>query len=337
MVQGMATPPTRPALTRTRVLRAALDLVDREGVDALTMRRLGRELGVEAMSLYGYVDSKEDLVEGVVELIFGQMPLSCPGPALAGPHPAACGHLPHGAADHPNAVRLVAGRPLVTEGTAAFVDSALAELPRDRSRRRDGRSGAGRDRQLHAGPRGGAGRRGAAHVATGRVLDLSRFPDLAEIEKLGTMTPARYDAEFELGLDFIVAGVEGLLRIMPPREREAEPRAAPRMWRRRRRLAGAFGGRPHTGGARTRSPAGSTHSRTRKPPRPAGSSSASASLTRLRAARAARSPTWARSRPLGAALGDQFVDAPSTQPVGLAPIDGAVVSRSPAGRPPPRR
>ena len=45
----------------------------------------------------------------------------------------------------------------------------------------------------------------------GEVLDLSRFPDLAEVENLGKMTPARYDAEFELGLDFIVAGVEGLL------------------------------------------------------------------------------------------------------------------------------
>jgi hypothetical protein len=43
------------------------------------------------------------------------------------------------------------------------------------------------------------------------VLDLSRFPDLAEVENLGRMTPARYDAEFELGLDFIVTGVEGLL------------------------------------------------------------------------------------------------------------------------------
>ena len=62
------------------MLRAALDLVDREGVDALTMRRLGRELGVEAMSLYGYVDSKEDLIEGVVEQVFRQMPLIVPGP-----------------------------------------------------------------------------------------------------------------------------------------------------------------------------------------------------------------------------------------------------------------
>ena len=45
------------------------------------MRRLGRELGIEAMSLYGYVDSKEDLIEGVVEQVFRQMPLIVPGPA----------------------------------------------------------------------------------------------------------------------------------------------------------------------------------------------------------------------------------------------------------------
>ena len=120
-------PPHAPV--RERVLRAALDLVDREGVDGLTMRRLGRELGVEAMSLYGYVDSKEDLIEGVVEQVFRQMPLIVPGP----------GHwqdrLRHHAAayrqvllDHPNAVRLVAGRPLDDRGHGAFVDSALAEL-----------------------------------------------------------------------------------------------------------------------------------------------------------------------------------------------------------------
>jgi AcrR family transcriptional regulator len=70
----------RTPLSHDRVLRAALDLVDREGVAGLTMRRLGRELGVEAMSLYGYVDSKEDLIDGVVEQVFRQMPLIVPGP-----------------------------------------------------------------------------------------------------------------------------------------------------------------------------------------------------------------------------------------------------------------
>ena len=63
----------RPPLTTDRVLRAAVDLADREGLGALTMRRLGAELGVEAMSLYKHVANKEAILDGVVELIVGQI------------------------------------------------------------------------------------------------------------------------------------------------------------------------------------------------------------------------------------------------------------------------
>ena len=63
-------PPTaRMPLTRERILRAAIALADREGLASLTMRRLGRELGVEAMSLYNHVADKDDLLDGVVDLI----------------------------------------------------------------------------------------------------------------------------------------------------------------------------------------------------------------------------------------------------------------------------
>lgn len=59
----------RPALTRERILRAALDVVDAEGLGALSMRRLGKELGVEAMSLYHHVRDKDDLVNGLNLLV----------------------------------------------------------------------------------------------------------------------------------------------------------------------------------------------------------------------------------------------------------------------------
>jgi len=55
----------RLRLTRERVVAEALDLVDHHGVEALTMRRLGACLGVEAMSLYNHVASKDDLLEAV--------------------------------------------------------------------------------------------------------------------------------------------------------------------------------------------------------------------------------------------------------------------------------
>ncbi len=57
-------------LSRERVLASALDLVDREGLSALSMRRLGAGLGVEAMALYRYAASKDALLDGLVEALY---------------------------------------------------------------------------------------------------------------------------------------------------------------------------------------------------------------------------------------------------------------------------
>ena len=63
----------RPPLSKDRVLHAAADLADRDGLGALTMRRLGAELGVEAMSLYKHVANKEEILDGIVELVIGEI------------------------------------------------------------------------------------------------------------------------------------------------------------------------------------------------------------------------------------------------------------------------
>ena len=65
----------RVALTRERVLRAALALADEGGIESLTMRRLGQKLGVEAMSLYNHVANKVDIVDGIVDLVFAEIDL----------------------------------------------------------------------------------------------------------------------------------------------------------------------------------------------------------------------------------------------------------------------
>ncbi|MEU6537910.1 TetR/AcrR family transcriptional regulator [Streptomyces sp. NPDC047000] len=57
-------------LSRERVLACALRLVDRDGLSALSMRRLGAELGVEAMALYRYADGKDGLLDGLVEALY---------------------------------------------------------------------------------------------------------------------------------------------------------------------------------------------------------------------------------------------------------------------------
>ena len=65
----------RPRLNRERVLRAAVALADTGGLQSLTMRRLGEDLGVEAMSLYKHVASKDDLIDGMVDVVFGEIEL----------------------------------------------------------------------------------------------------------------------------------------------------------------------------------------------------------------------------------------------------------------------
>jgi AcrR family transcriptional regulator len=73
--------PTKPALTpriplsRERVLLAAVALADDSGLGTLSMRKLGDALGVEAMSLYNHVANKDELLDGMVDLVFGEIDL----------------------------------------------------------------------------------------------------------------------------------------------------------------------------------------------------------------------------------------------------------------------
>lgn len=75
----MATADRRP-LSRDRILAAALVLVDQGGLEALSMRKLGAALGVEAMSLYNHVQNKDEVVDGVLELALREVEI--PGPEL---------------------------------------------------------------------------------------------------------------------------------------------------------------------------------------------------------------------------------------------------------------
>jgi AcrR family transcriptional regulator len=64
---------SREPLSRSRILTAALDLADEGGVDAISMRRLGHQLGVEAMSLYNHVANKDDILDGLAEFVLGEI------------------------------------------------------------------------------------------------------------------------------------------------------------------------------------------------------------------------------------------------------------------------
>lgn len=68
----MATTRRKP-LSRERILAAALELVDEHGIDALSMRKLGQSLGYEAMSLYNHVSNKDDVLDGILDLVLAEM------------------------------------------------------------------------------------------------------------------------------------------------------------------------------------------------------------------------------------------------------------------------
>ncbi|MEV4218649.1 TetR/AcrR family transcriptional regulator [Nonomuraea sp. NPDC049725] len=71
--------PPRQPLSRELVLEAAIRVADRGGAEAITMRRVAQELGVEAMSLYHHVPNKDAILDGVVDAVFAAIELPRPG------------------------------------------------------------------------------------------------------------------------------------------------------------------------------------------------------------------------------------------------------------------
>ena len=69
----------RLPLSRERVLRAGVSFADKNGIGLLSMRKLGQAVGVEAMSLYNHVANKDELLDGMVDLVFAEIELPAPG------------------------------------------------------------------------------------------------------------------------------------------------------------------------------------------------------------------------------------------------------------------
>jgi AcrR family transcriptional regulator len=118
----------RAGLTRELVLDAALALADADGIAALSMRRLGAELGVEAMTLYHYLPNKDALLDGIVERVLAEADTTLADGrwerALAG----YARSLRAALLRHPGAAPLVATRPAVTPETLRAAERGLALL-----------------------------------------------------------------------------------------------------------------------------------------------------------------------------------------------------------------
>src|SRR3984885_12207771 len=101
-------------IPRAAVLANALEIIDRNGVEGLSMRRLGEAVGRDPMVLYRHVPNKAAVLDGVAEMVFEQLSLDTTRPDWA----AALRHLAHDFRDlaraHPNVVPLLVTRPLAT-------------------------------------------------------------------------------------------------------------------------------------------------------------------------------------------------------------------------------
>jgi AcrR family transcriptional regulator len=73
--KGAEQPGSRPPLSRDRILAAAVEIADERGIGAVTMREVASRLGVEAMSLYNHVANKDDILDGMLDLVVEQFDL----------------------------------------------------------------------------------------------------------------------------------------------------------------------------------------------------------------------------------------------------------------------
>ncbi len=200
----------RQPLNRRRVLEEAVRLVDREGLAALTMRRLGAELGVEAMSLYNHVSNKNALLDGMVEVLLGELEIP-PGNHSWEEHLRkgyrAFRRLAH---EHSNVFPLLVNRPPDTMDGVWLVEEFLRTLQE---------AGFGKERALHAFRvlssytvgyamaeiRGFALEPDGSRLGV-HILSPGEFPRLSELRP--QLANVDHDAEFEFGLDLILSGLQ---------------------------------------------------------------------------------------------------------------------------------
>lgn len=200
----------RQPLNRERILQAAISFVDREGLEALSMRKLGAELGVEAMSLYNHVPSKDALLDGMVEVFLRGMKIPPEDESWENRVREAYRRLRRLAHEHPNVFPLLIVRPPDTMDGAWLVETFLETL---REAGFDPLAALQAYRTLTSFTVGyvvseirgfamepGDGRTGA------RGLPPEDFPRLADLSSsLGDISR---DAEFEGGLDIILTGLQ---------------------------------------------------------------------------------------------------------------------------------
>jgi TetR/AcrR family transcriptional regulator, tetracycline repressor protein len=199
----------RKVLSRRRILETAVRLADREGIEGLSMRKLGAELGVEAMSLYNHVPGKDALLDGMVEVLLEELEVPEVSEDWEVRVREAYRSFRRLASDHPNVFPLFVNRPPDTVDGAQLVETFLESLHRAGF---DARTALHAFRTLSSYAVGYAmaeirgfalepagTRSGAAQLPEGR------YPRIEELS--GYLKGVDRDAEFEFGLDLIFEGL----------------------------------------------------------------------------------------------------------------------------------
>lgn len=210
--------PSRPPLTRDRVLQAAVDLADRRGLDSLTMRRLGADLGVEAMSLYKHIANKDGILDGMVEVVIGEIEV----PAVDHEWREAMGLRAISAREvlgrHSWAIGMLETRGATGPTAMRYLDAILGNL---RS------AGFSIENATHALwlldsyvyghvvqetslPLTNPEEMSAAATSVLENSTMDDFPNLMEAEQHAIKSGYSFDSEFEFGLDLILDGLERL-------------------------------------------------------------------------------------------------------------------------------
>ena len=212
-----ADPEPRIPLSRDRILRAALELADEVGIEAVTMRKLGQTLGFEAMSLYNYVANKDDLLNGIVDLVLAETEPPSPVGDWDKAIRQSAISVHEALQRHPWACNLLMSPPRIRPARLRYMDSLLGRLRE---------AGFSADATYHAYHVLDAHIFGfslwqASHSYTPaettnivamfeRMIPADEYPHLHEHgeQHLGVRPLHQEVSAFELGLDFIIDGLK---------------------------------------------------------------------------------------------------------------------------------
>ncbi|MBX3185543.1 MAG: TetR/AcrR family transcriptional regulator C-terminal domain-containing protein [Labilithrix sp.] len=224
-------PGGKHGLTAERIRDEALRLIDAEGLESFSTRRLGAALGCEAMAIYWYYPSKDALLDAVVEALIARLPLE---PSSTGDWIDALRKLAHAyrrlAHQHPRAFPLLATRRFATEGTWLFLES-LFELahasgldPQTSARffRLVSSYCSGVALDELAGLRDAERGRSPSDLAAQHAADREKFPRLAEAATW--LEPTHFDDVFSFGLELLLDALGRAPVVAPTKKRHPSRR-----------------------------------------------------------------------------------------------------------------